>query len=85
MTCPQCRSTAGFKEKLSRHHKDKLEKLEFECPEQGCKVRLKYKEALAHNENCLPGVKNVVEKLKSLLKIKDKEISKLRNEKDKKI
>ena len=30
--CPLCRSEDGFKKKLSRHHREKIEKLEFICP-----------------------------------------------------
>ena len=45
-TCPQCRSEEGFKKKLSRDHKEKIENLQFVCP--SCGITLNYKDAKKH-------------------------------------
>ena len=44
--CPQCRSEDGFKKKLSIHHREKIEKLEFICPNISCNIKLLYNDAL---------------------------------------
>lgn len=67
--CPNCRSTEGFKKKLSRNHKQKIESLRFICP--NCKLSLKYTDALAHVPNCQSEASEV-EQLKKLLLQKDR-------------
>ena len=44
--CPHCRSTQGFKKRLSRHHRKKIEELSFICPH--CSITLKYADAQKH-------------------------------------
>jgi len=79
-TCPYCRSSEGFKKKLSRSHKQKIESLRFNCPNTSCKLSLKYTDAINHIPNCQSEASEV-ESLKKLLAEKDRKIQRMKQEK----
>lgn len=56
-----CKSNDGYKKKLSRENKMKVENLKFICPK--CQITLQYEEARIHFPKCLKNRENEVQLL----------------------